>query len=173
MKLAIQNLGIESRHATRGFTLIECLVYISALGLIFAVGMSAFYRSRDCNRDLRRCADDISRAMQAGERWREDVRAATAQPTFDRTDEGQLLRVPQRVGDIVFYFKSDTVWRKSPTNTAWQVFLPRVVRSQMQADPRGRVAAWRWEVELASCRTNAQMKPLFTFQAVVAPEATR
>ena len=54
----------------RGFTLVECLVYVAVFGIIASLALAAFYRAREANRDLRRCAEDIVRAMQAGERQR-------------------------------------------------------------------------------------------------------
>ncbi len=61
-------------------SLLECLVYVAVLFVIFAVAGPAHVRVLDHTRQMRRVAADIARALDAGERWRADVRAATAPP---------------------------------------------------------------------------------------------
>src|SRR3954470_14151221 len=60
-----------------GFTLIEMLVYMGMLFLILGMAYIAMYRSMDASAGLRRNANDITRALETGELWREDVRGAT------------------------------------------------------------------------------------------------
>ena len=43
----------------------------------------------------------------------------------------------------------------------------------MKADSRPQVKAWRWEIELQTKRTNATLRPHFTFLAVPAAEVAR
>jgi Tfp pilus assembly protein PilE len=64
----------------RGYSLIECLVYIAVLAVVLNLSFVAYYRYEQHTRSLRRNADDITRALRAGERWREDVRTAIAPP---------------------------------------------------------------------------------------------
>lgn len=64
-----------------------------------------------------------------------------------------------------FAFGNGAVWRRAAADASWQEFLPRVASSTMSADPRTRVNAWQWELELATKQTNARVKPLFTFLA--------
>src|SRR5689334_14852610 len=68
----------------KAFTLIELLVYMSMLLVIIALGYTALYRSMDASTGLRRNASDITHALNAGERWREDVRAATRPLRIER-----------------------------------------------------------------------------------------
>ena len=65
---------------SRGFSLIECLVYISVFALLMTLAMQLFFQTRDSADRLRRNADDLTRALHAGELWREEIRAATASP---------------------------------------------------------------------------------------------
>jgi type II secretory pathway pseudopilin PulG len=69
-----------SRPLLTGFTLIECLAYLSLFGLFIVLVMTTFFHAREGSDALRRNADDVTRALHAGERWREDVRTATAPP---------------------------------------------------------------------------------------------
>ena len=66
--------------STRGYSLIECLVYIAVLAVVLNLSFVAYYRYDQHTHSLRRNADDITRALRAGERWREDVRTASASP---------------------------------------------------------------------------------------------
>ena len=151
-------------------TLIECLVYISLFALFIVLVMPTFYRSRDSADALRRHADDITRALHAGERWREDVRTATAPPRMVEENGQTWLAIPRGTNVTVYAHFKDTVWRQEQTNAAWMPALARVKSSAMSADARAHVAAWRWEVELQLKDPRKQTKPLYTFLAVVPNE---
>ena len=43
----------------------------------------------------------------------------------------------------------------------------------MKEETRPQVKAWRWDIELRTKRTNATVRPLFTFLAVPALEVSR
>jgi type II secretory pathway component PulJ len=150
--------------AAPGFTLIECLVYISLVFVILGLATAAFYRCFDNMKALRRNTDDITQALHAGELWRADIRAATRPVQFDPTD--QLLRISHPNGEVSYKFADAQVLRRTGADASWVVVLPKVENSQMQSDSRGQVAAWRWELELKSLRKPATMRPLFTFTAV-------
>lgn len=139
----------------RGFTILEMLVYMAVLAVILTVAFPAFHKAMRGSRDLHRNADDILRAVHAGERWRADVRAATG-PL--RVAHGRLI-IPQSRGEVRYEFAGQTVWRNGES------FLRDVKSSEMQPDRRLRVRVWRWEVELASPRRQPAVRPLFTFEA--------
>ncbi len=46
----------------RGYSLLECLVYIAVLAVVLNVSFLAYYRYDQHTRNLRRNADDITRA---------------------------------------------------------------------------------------------------------------
>src|SRR5690349_18177766 len=71
----------------RGITLIECLVYISLVFVILGMATVAFYRCFDNMKSLRRNSNDITQALNVGELWREDVRAATKPVRFAAEDQ--------------------------------------------------------------------------------------
>jgi hypothetical protein len=158
--------------ASRAFLLIDCLVYIALLFVLLALAFLAFYRSLDNSKGLHRGAADMARALNAGERWRADVRAATSPPRLEQTGTETVLRLPRGPGDVLYTFRAGAVLRKDTgrARSEWMPFLPEVKSSRMSSEPRQRVAAWRWELELASRSQAPRVKPLFTFQAVPATE---
>ena len=157
-------------HTRHAFSLIECLAYMAVFSVVLGVALAAFYRMDEQARAFTRNSDDIIRAMQAGERWRADVRLATARP---RVTAAGVLHIPLAQGEIVYSFREATVWRASPRDAAPRPFLLQVRASTIQADARPQVQAWRWELELESKRTNATVRPLFTFLTVPTAEGGR
>ncbi len=154
-----------------GFTLIECLAYLGLFGLFIVLVMTTFFHAREGSDALRRNADDVTRALHAGERWREDVRTATAPPRLV-TENGQTwLALPHGTNTTVYTYDRNTLWRQSHTNQPWQPVLTRVAASRMEPDARQHVTAWRWEVELQPKDEKKRTKPRFTFLAVTSPKA--
>jgi hypothetical protein len=121
---------------------------------------------------LRRNAEDISRALVAGERWRADVRAAAGNIRVESINAEQLLRLPGPRGELQYRFTEGAVSRRLNPGP-WVTLLTNVVSSQMESDPRRQVSSWRWEVELMSRAKLPQTKPLFTFIAVPAAASTQ
>ena len=148
----------------RAFTIIECLVYIGLFALLLGLGTVAFYRCFDNMNGLRRNADDITRAVHAGELWRNDIRAAARAIQLDESN--QTIRIPQRDREVFYRFAEMQVFRKTGAEAPWLALLARVKGSQMTSDPRTHVTAWRWELELQSARKDSRLRPLFTFIAV-------
>jgi Tfp pilus assembly protein PilE len=79
-------------RSTRGYTLIECITYIAVLLLLLNAAFASYYRCELNAANLRRNADDILRALHAGERWRADIRATIAMP---RLTPGGVI-IPRR-----------------------------------------------------------------------------
>lgn len=152
----------------RGFTLLEMLTYMAVLAVVTTVAWLAYYACMAHSLGVLSNVDDITRTIKAGERWREDIRRATAPP---RLVEG-ALHIPQADGAVVYQFSDKTVTRQRSQDPAPQPFLAKVKASRMQLDAGKRVASWRWEAELLS-RERAQLRPLFTFRAVPTAVATR
>jgi type II secretory pathway pseudopilin PulG len=156
------------------FTLIEVLVYMSMLMVIIALGYTAMYRSMDASSGLRRNASDITHALNAGERWREDVRAATRPLRIERiSDDEALLHIPQATAEVTYRFASNSVTRRVG-GAEWTPALEHVDHSTFIADPRQTVTAWKWEVELEPYRKSlTRLHPLFTFLAVPTETPTK
>jgi hypothetical protein len=166
MKVQSQSKRAPHQHCC-GITLIECLVYISALAVVFGLGLTAFYRSFENSAALRRNSDDIAQTLSVGERWRADIRAATQPPRFDSAQ--QTLHIPQPNGEVAYKFSEEKILRRATAGANWQVALASVQQSEMIRDPRAHATAWRWELELKTRRQPALVRPLFTFTAAISP----
>lgn len=162
MKLETRNPKPE----IAGIMLIECLVYISVFVVLVGLGFAAFYACWDRSKSLRHHADDITRTLRAGERWRADIRSATGPLKLRSADDGQMLEIPRGTNTILYVFTASQVSRKLGTAPNWSVVLPKVKTSAMQSDVRAHATAWRWDVELIPSRPQVRVPPLFTFQAV-------
>ena len=143
--------------------MVECLAYMAVFFVVLGLALAAYYKMDEQARGFSRNSADIVRVMQAGERWRADVRLATARPQLDPAG---VLHLPLARGEILYSFHDATVWRESPGETKRKPFLLNVKASAIKSEPRKQVQAWRWEVELETKRTNATIRPLFTFMAV-------
>lgn len=158
----------DAPNRLEAFTLIEMLVYMGVMVIILGLAYAATYKSMDASAALRRNASDISRALEAGERWRADVRSANALPRIETAGNGPILHLPQPRGEIAYRFSSNSVLRRVQSGS-WSVILRDVQNSAMLADKRDNVAAWRWELELQTSRkTITRTRPLFTFISVPA-----
>ncbi|MBI2927220.1 MAG: hypothetical protein HYY24_16120 [Verrucomicrobia bacterium] len=158
---------------TAAYLLSECLIYIGVFTLIVGLGFSAFYRTLEYSRDLRRNADDIVRALKAGERWRDDIRRATMPPRVVAGDRASVLEIPQASGVVSYTFDGRSLWRKTTQRDTAEEIIPGVKASQMQMDSRAHVKSWRWEIELSGRKKIPRVRPLFTFQAVPQTEEAK
>ncbi len=142
-----------------GFTLAEMMAYIGVLAIIMCVAWVFYYAMARQSHSARSNVEDIIRVVHAGEKWRADVRSATAPP---RLVNG-VLHVPREGGETLYRFAAGQVERKKPGGE-WEAFLLRVAASSMLADAGRHVTSWRWEIELAT-RVRRPLRPLFTFRA--------
>jgi len=149
--------------------LIEAIVYLAVLFLIMGLATAAFFRTLDHTRQVRRVAADISRALATGERWRADVRAATAPLRLEVVGGVQALHIPAAGGEVVYFFDGRAVTRTAGA-AAPQVVLGQVKAAAFYRDVRERLTAWRWEIELATSRPRVRVAPLFSFEAVARVE---
>jgi hypothetical protein len=150
----------------QGASLIECLVYIAVLGLLMNIALFGFNRCWDDNKHLRHNAEDITRALKAGEIWRADIRAATGTIQVVAAADAEQIVIPHPAGNITYSFARNELHRQAGADAPAALILPFVKSSHMQADPRTQVTAWRWELELVSAPKKAGLLPLFTFESV-------
>ncbi len=158
-------MNTRSIQRNHGFLLIECLVYIGVLFILLGICYLALFRCIDNSVALRRNADDISKALHTGERWRADVRSATGNIRLEQTNLVQVLYLPNPLGQTIYCFATNSICR-SYNGGAWSQLLTNVALSTMAPDPRKTVAAWRWDLELKPRRNNSRICPLFTFMSV-------
>jgi Tfp pilus assembly protein PilE len=148
---------------TGGYLLLEVLVFMALMVVILGLAYAAYWRCADNSKRLQENAADILATMQAGERWRDDIRLA--QDTVLNLDSVKMIQS----SDIVEYrFDEQAIWRHSAQSGRTIQLLSKVKSSTMRPEPRRQVSAWRWEVELLSRKAPPYMRPLFTFEAVPA-----
>jgi len=139
---------------------------MAILMLLLGIAYAVFYRFSDNSLALRRSAEDITKALRAGERWRADLRAATGVVRLENDANGSVLVVPGAGGEVAYQSTTNTVLRRVGSGN-WTPLLESVKSSVMIADQQSKVSAWRWELELQPrSRKPARVRPLFTFIAV-------
>jgi hypothetical protein len=155
-----------SRGHAAGISLIECLVYIAVFGVLLGLGTGTFFFCWNHTRAALYATNDIESALRAGECWRADVRAATGKISVETTAAGEVVTIPEGAKEIFYRFAAGELRRQVAAENISQLVLPKVKTSAMRADPRGKVAAWRWDLELAERRKETHLPLLFTFEAV-------
>jgi hypothetical protein len=156
----------QSLHQpSKAFLIIECLVYIGVFFILLGVGFAALYRCMENSVGLRRSANDISVAVHAGERWRADLRTATAPVRKEVQGQETWLYVPQTNGELLYRFADRALYRRVGSGP-WSCVLTNIAASSVQPEPRENVVAWRWELELQHRERTSAIRPLFTFLSV-------
>lgn len=169
---SIQNRRALQSSARHAYSLIECLVYIGVLFVLMGVAYIALFRCVANSVALRGNADDISRVLHIGERWRADVRSVSGNIRLETTNLVQIASLPTSRGKIIYCFATNTVSR-SYNGGPWGQLLTNVASSTMSADARQTLTAWKWELELAPGKKSPRIRPQFTFEALpesVAPK---
>jgi hypothetical protein len=166
MKLKSHPLRVRAA----GITLIECLVYVAVFGVLLGLGTAALFLCWNHTKAVAYATNDIESALRAGEHWRADVRAATGTITVETKASGEVVSIPEGGTEIFYRLAAGELWRQTSPQNVSQLLLPNVKSSQMQADPRGQLAAWRWELQLSERRRETHLPLMFTFEA--APKNT-
>lgn len=146
--------------------LVECLIYLAVVMVVIGAGLSVFFHALDFTRRLRGNADDIARALHAGEVWRADVRAASGAIRLEKGDGGVALYIPRREGEVAYFLVTNMVVRCDIAGDRCKKLLAGVKSSAFHNDVRGPVRTWRWELELGSKMKAVRVVPRFTFTAV-------
>ena len=157
---------------SRGYLLIEALVYLSLLFALMGVGFAALYLCIDYSVALRRNADEITNALHAGELWRADVRSIGRTIGAETVSDRQVLHLKGTNQEVFYAFSDGAVLRRVGAGP-WVTVLSSVKASAMRPEPQFQINAWRWELELqpqAKGRIKpGRIHPLFTFIAVPPP----
>jgi hypothetical protein len=154
------------RHSESGIMLVECLVYIAVFFVVLSLAFGAMHRAWLAHKALRRNANDITAALLVGEQWRADVRRAVAPLETRAEPDGTVTIIRCAEGTVTYRFGGGELIRETTSPPLRTTHLRNVNSSQMTADPRQNVTAWRWELELKVARKNAKTRPLFSFTAV-------
>jgi hypothetical protein len=163
MTLRLQSNNVTAR--TAGVSLIECLVYIVVFSILFGLGTGAFFFCWNHTRAVIYTTNDIESALRAGEGWRRDVRAATGVISVESTATNQIVTIPEGGQTVRYRLGGGELWRQAVPGAVFVLLLPKVKSSHMLSEPRGSVAAWRWNLQLVERRREIHMPLLFTFEA--------
>lgn len=154
-----------------GIALIDCLIYLVVLVLLFGLALAAFLETLRHSTELDRLAGTTVRALQAGEQWREDVRALREAPRLVDVEGASELRLPVAGGEISYAWRAGAMWRRASAAGPWLEVLDSVKASRFREDARRQVRAWCWELELARRRDSRGFRRVLTFYAVPGREA--
>ncbi len=168
MKTKIRSHSAAQRN--RGVTLIECLVYCSVLMILAATGIVLLGKMMGFHRDLERNANDITRSLNAGERWRADVRQATGPIRSFVEGESVLFEIPQETDSVLYQFDQHHLWRHTSSESPSWLALKDVSGCQFVLDSRSHTEAWRLEVHLKTKLKTVRVEPKFSFLAVPPPQ---
>ena len=152
----------------RGILIVELLMYLALLLMFSTLAYQVYHRASQQSADIHRQSRQISLALHAGERWRADVRQATAAPEWipSAWRKAVVMRLTTPTGNIDYFFEGSRVWRKAG-DAPKEKILFNVKSSEMVDDPHGAIPAVRWELELKTQGgRRARTRPLFTFLAV-------
>jgi Tfp pilus assembly protein PilE len=157
--------NISRARGRAGITLIECMTFIAVFLILSSIAMGAFYFFWDRSAALISATDDISAALNAGERWRADVRGATGTITVETLASGETVNIPEGESEVVYHFASGRMQRQIGSASFNPFQLTKILSSEMKSESRGGVKAWRWELQLAQRRKETYLPLLFTFEA--------
>lgn len=150
-----------------GTLLLETIAYMAIFVVVLGLATDAFYQSWSASGALRRDADQISQSMNAGERWRADIRAASGAIEKTSLNGSETIRIPQAQGEIIYRFAHAEVRRRPATSARESVVVSKIKSSRMQIEREPFGSVCRWELELEPNRPRrGTLAPLFTFTAV-------
>lgn len=160
----------QTPNRESGLTLVAVIVYLGAFLIIVNLAGMAFFTVLEHVRGVRHETEQVTTALVAGERWRADIRRASAPPQLVLTNDATFLFIPSGTNEIGYMHlaRAGQVFRRSRTNESWQPVLGPVAGLQFVEDVRADVRSWRWEVSFPDRRKRPRPPLAFTFQAVPA-----
>lgn len=146
-----------------GILLMECIFYMAILAVFMGMTGAVFFKFSQQSSAISRNSEQIARSLRAGEKWRADVRFASALETFQQ-DNLPFLRILQETNEVLYTFQHGAVWRREPGREKWQLLLEDVKNSSMTNVKTAFSEAWVWELELSS-KEKRKLTPRFSFIA--------
>jgi hypothetical protein len=154
-------VGCAKKRFVHGLLLVDLVIYLALVSFLLILAAVVFDRFLTQSADLRRNISDIEQALKAGERWRADIRAATAAPQL----LGNTMIIPLGTGELTYTFGTN-VTRRRTSSEVIETIVGGVKTNQFFFEQRAHAGVWRWELELESRRKSARVRPLFTLIAV-------
>ena len=137
-----------------------------------AVTMRGFYHCWNNNKALRHNADDIIRALHAGEQWRADLRAATGAVQSIQDETPSNSASPPPPGRLFTPSPRENSAVKPVFPAATNLLFTNSIPPTCNLIRAGASPPWTWELELNPTRKDAKVCPLFTFETVAGPANT-
>lgn len=156
----------RSGRSREGTTLIECLIYIAVVTMLLGMGISLLSKMIGFHRDLERNAADIARCLNAGERWRADLRRATGPVRTFRDGRNDMMEIPTGEEHVLYRYDQYHLWRHTTDTSVPILALKELTRCEFIQEARSHTKTWRWEVELRTLKRVVNVQPRFTFLAV-------
>lgn len=167
MNAASPKLRISRR---RGMMLVECLIYLAVSSILVSLGIALYLRCLDSATNLEHNTDDIAGTLSVGERWRADLREATAPPQVLNANSPEMV-IPQTNGKVVYRYADGIIWRYDSASARWSRLLDRVASANWNAEARTRVTAWHLDIEMKTKKRQVRVRPLFSFIGVAGSES--
>ena len=146
--------------------MVEMLIYAGLLGTLLTLGSETVGIGSNHARQTQMQTGDINAALRAGEQWRRDIRSAVAPPKSQAGESTPILLIETSDEIIEYRYSNRAVWRRVAGEKDGQKLFDSVESSRMLPYTRGKVTAWRWELELETRDHRSKMRPLFAFIAV-------
>jgi len=129
--------------------LTECMIYLAVSSVLLGLAFAAFYRVMDNAKGLRRNAAEITRVLQAGERWREDIHRATGPLRLVGMAGAveQAFHVPQQAGEVVYFFTGTNMLRRANPDAPWIETLAAAEKQRLIAEAEGHASSIRAQGE--------------------------
>ena len=155
----------------RGVMLIEALFYTATVAIVLNLGTRYLFQTYDLYRNQEKCLSQIAEVTIAGETIKKDIaESQNMEPSYGNfsTDKNQL--VLKKTSEIIVYqLEDDNLWRLSLTRNREKrrLLLRRVETFEFNENREGKISFIIVDFELKKNVKKGQLKPLFTFKAVL------
>ena len=164
---------LDRRRRTAGLMLIQVLVYLAATALILSLASVAIF---DALGRVRRDLELAQRAgllLDAGERWRDDVRASSGNVVVETTEQGSVCRMGAGTNTVLWTLSRGELSRAAGEGAPSKVWARGVAEAVFLCEERGEVRPWRMDATLAKVRKTERHPVAFTFRSVPRQEVAR
>lgn len=160
--------GNESVKSDRnGWYLIQMMMYV---GILFIVtnAVYRYFNEVDLNsRMMARSAQNLTQAVNHGNRWRAHVRSASRIDMNPQTPHAMMLEFPEKE-PMVYYFSDECLWRTigldgRPTRLLSSVRSLEFIRDEY---PEAGLTGYRMVIEFKEFRPATLNKQVMEFTAV-------
>lgn len=153
----------RSSHRASAFTLAELLVYIVSLLAVSGVAFTAVNRMWSATGRMGSTVDDTTASLRAGERWRIDLRKASAPPRIE--ENGSVCLLQSGTNRVAWFHFEGRLWRQAGSLPAI-AWCDRVESCRFTPDLRKHVRAHRLELALFKRSSRSPLPLRFDFTAV-------